>query len=95
MGVSKKAAAKTTTSLERAGYVTRMPHPDDGRAWVLIRTVRGTELLDLSADIFAELRKRWVDEIGSEQVDGLEAGLAILTSSTPYQGLLDMPGWVS
>src|ERR1700710_1706847 len=43
LGVSKQAAGKTVAGLVQAGYVTRSRHPDDGRAWVLTRSPRGTE----------------------------------------------------
>lgn len=92
LGVSKQAAGKTVTSLERAGYVTRSRHPSDGRAWELIRTPRGTEMLVLSAEIFDQIRGRWVDRLGPDRLQALETDLATMARST--QVVTDLPGWL-
>jgi DNA-binding MarR family transcriptional regulator len=92
LGVSKQAAGKTVASLEDAGYVTRSRHPSDARAWNLIRTPRGIEMLVLSAEIFDQLRGRWVDELGSPRVQALETDLATVVRST--EPFTDLPGWL-
>jgi DNA-binding MarR family transcriptional regulator len=91
LGVSKQAAGKTVTSLMHAGYVTRSRHPDDGRAWVLTRSPRGTEMLALSAEIFDQLRRRWVDQLGPGRLDAVETDLATMARSGP-SSITDLPG---
>jgi DNA-binding MarR family transcriptional regulator len=92
LGVSKQAAAKTAAGLEEVGYARRRRHPGDGRAWVLERTPRGNEMLALSAEVFDQLRRRWVGQLGAERVAGLEDDLAAIVGGTPIG---DLPGWLS
>lgn len=94
LGVSKQAAAKTARHLEETGYAARAPHPADGRAWVLTRTPRGTELLDLSAEIFDQLRRQWAGQLGAARLGQLETDLTTLISHTPGTSLTDLPGWL-
>ena len=94
LGVSKQAAAKTARSLEEAGYVARAPHPRDGRAWVLTRTRRGVEMLELSAEIFERLRRRRAQQLGDERLRDLEDDLAVLAAPSLDASLMDLPGWL-
>jgi DNA-binding MarR family transcriptional regulator len=94
LGVTKQAAAKTAKNLEETGYATRAPHPDDGRAWVLTRTPRGTEFLGLSAEIFDQLRQQRASQIGDERLSQLEEDLATLIRQTPGTSIADLPGWL-
>ncbi len=94
LGVTKQAAAKTARNLEETGYAARSPHPADGRAWVLTQTPRGTELLDLSAEIFDQLRRQWAAQLGAERLSQLEADLATLTSQAPGTAVVGLPGWL-
>jgi len=92
LGVSKQAAGKTVTSLEDAGYAVRALHPHDARAWVLTRTPLGTEMLEISAEIFDRLRRRWADQIGPARLRALESDLATMVRSSTRSSLIDLPG---
>jgi DNA-binding MarR family transcriptional regulator len=94
LGVTKQAAAKTAAGLEQIGYITRRPSTDDARATVLTRTARGEEMLDLSAEIFEQLRRDWVRRLGAEQVRAIEDGLAAIVTSTGGTKIGDLPGWL-
>jgi DNA-binding MarR family transcriptional regulator len=94
LGVSKQAAGKTATSLEHAGYVVRARHPNDARAWVLTRTPRGIEMLEMSAEIFDRLRRRWVDQLAPDRLTALETDLATMTRSGTAHSFTDLPGWL-
>jgi DNA-binding MarR family transcriptional regulator len=94
LGVSKQAAAKTANSLELAGYVSRVRHPSDARSWVLSRSPRGTQMLELSADIFDQLRDRWADQLGRNRLRTLESNLAAMARSTTASSITDLPGWL-
>jgi DNA-binding MarR family transcriptional regulator len=91
LAVSKQAAAKTATGLERLGYVARLDHPTDGRAVQLLRSRRGEELLSLSAQIFGQLRAGWAYELGDERLDALEDDLEVIAGTARIG---DMPGWI-
>jgi MarR family transcriptional regulator, 2-MHQ and catechol-resistance regulon repressor len=53
--LDKSTASRVVTTLERKKYVTRSPHPADGRAIVLSVTPAGRRLYDrIRADLVAE-----------------------------------------
>jgi DNA-binding MarR family transcriptional regulator len=91
LGVSKQAAAKTASGLERLGYLARTPDPADGRASRVQRTPRGDELLAISAELFEEARARWVDELGGRRVDELQDALESIGGASRWG---DIPGWL-
>lgn len=64
LGVTKQAASKLVTSLERAGYVRREAHGDDGRAKAIRLTDRGAELLATVEEVYAELEAEWAAVLG-------------------------------
>lgn len=45
LDISKQGAAQIATDMERRGYLARRPDPDDGRAWLLELSERGTAAL--------------------------------------------------
>ena len=94
LGVSKQAAAKTARSLEQAGYVTRAPNAGDGRSQVLTRSALGVEMLELSAEIFERLRRKWARDLGKERVHQLQEDLAALNAHTRESSLNNLPGWL-
>lgn len=93
LGVSKQAAAKTATGLEDLGYIIREPSTRDARATVLTRTVRGEEMLDMSAAIFERLRRDWARQLGADKVQAIEDGLAEIVTSTGVTKIGNLPGW--
>ena len=94
LGISKQAAAKTATGLERIGYITRQSSTQDARATVLTRTPRGDEMLELSAAIFERLRRDWARRIGADKVRAIEDGLAAIITSPGGTKIGDLPGWL-
>jgi DNA-binding MarR family transcriptional regulator len=94
LGVSKQAAAKTVTSLERAGYVRREPDPGDGRAVRLLRTARGGEMLALSAVFFDTYSARLTDALGPRRLAELEDVLEQMAAPI-RDHLRGVPGWLS
>jgi DNA-binding MarR family transcriptional regulator len=93
LGVSKQAATKTATSLERLGYVVRESHPSDARAVWLRRSPRGEQMLSLSAEIFERLRAEWGAQLGVDRIRALEDDLEHIATTTPTK-LADLPGWL-
>jgi DNA-binding MarR family transcriptional regulator len=94
LGVSKQAAAKTVTSMERAGYVRREPDPGDGRAVRLLWTARGGEMLALSAAFFETYRARLTDALGPGRLAELEDDLEQMAApiGDNWRGF---PGWLA
>ena len=80
LGVSKQAAAKTVTALEHAGYVERVPDPADARAKLVRITPLGRRALWRTTETMARHRRRWVERLGAESVDGMEEALRAMTA---------------
>jgi DNA-binding MarR family transcriptional regulator len=60
--LDKSTASRVVSSLERKGYVSRAPHPEDGRAIVLRVTAAGRRLHDrIRKDLIAESKKLMED----------------------------------
>jgi len=91
LGISKQAAGKTIDSLERLGYVQRGTDPGDRRSKVVRLTGRGLDALRQSAEIFDDLRSRWVATIGPQRLRSLEDDLRTLVPMDTFP--LDVPGW--
>ena len=93
MSVSKQAAAKTIAVLQERGYVARDVDPTDGRRKRLQVTERGFAMLREAEEIFDDLRDRWAQQIGEDQLALLEARLADLVGNAGVR--LDAPGWIA
>jgi DNA-binding MarR family transcriptional regulator len=78
LAVSRQAATKTVAVLEGRGYVQRRSDPADGRRRPLTLTNRGRDLLAQGESIMDELRTRWADTIGPEQLESVEDHLTQL-----------------
>jgi DNA-binding MarR family transcriptional regulator len=91
LGVSKQAAGKTIDALERLGYVDRAADPRDARRKIVKLTAHGADSLAKSAEIFEELRARWVRTLGEKRVRALESDLRRMTPDDYFR--VDVPGW--
>jgi DNA-binding MarR family transcriptional regulator len=94
LGVSKQAATKTVAKLADLGYVDRTPDPGDARALLVTITTRGQDSLSAAAEIFEDLRREWIRELGADRVTALEDDLATMVSRGPAVHLGDLPGWL-
>ena len=65
-GFTKQAVGEAVTELERLGYVTRVPDPQDGRAKIIELTDRGLDAVIKGRRIFAEIEREWAERIGPE-----------------------------
>jgi DNA-binding MarR family transcriptional regulator len=65
-GLTKQAVGEAVTELERLGYVTRVPDPEDGRAKIIKLTDRGMDAVIKGRRIFAEIERDWAEQIGPE-----------------------------
>lgn len=67
--------------------------PVDARRKQLQVTERGFAMLGEAEAIFDELRERWAQRIGPDQLSALEAQLTELVGPAPVR--LDTPGWIA
>ena len=81
LSVSKQAAAKTIAVLEAGGLVERRDDPTDSRSKLLTVTPLGHESMQQGEAILDALRAKWAQEIGADELERLEAHLAVLVSN--------------
>ncbi|MBU2663289.1 MarR family winged helix-turn-helix transcriptional regulator [Actinoplanes bogorensis] len=91
LGVSKQAAGKTVDRLATLGYVERADDPADARRKLIRLTPLGLDMLIQSAEIFDQLRARWVAELGAPLVAALESSLRRVVPAAGFP--VDVPGW--
>ena len=70
-GFTKQAVGEAVTELERLGYVTRVPDPQDGRAKIIKLTEWGTDAVVKGRRVFAEIEAEWADQLGAELLASL------------------------
>ena len=83
LAVSKQAAAKTIDALEGFGYVERAGDPADARRKQIRITARGHELMSIGGALFDDVRERWAAQIGSHELETLEAHLNQVVERRP------------
>jgi DNA-binding MarR family transcriptional regulator len=91
LGVTKQAAGKTISALERQGYVERAADARDARRKIVRLTGKGVDMLDKSAHLFDTVQTRWAEAIGEDRLAALHADLRTLTPGELFR--LDAPGW--
>jgi DNA-binding MarR family transcriptional regulator len=77
-GLTKQAIGEAVTELERLGYLTRVPDPEDRRAKIITLTERGLDACLKGRRLFAEIEREWAEELGEDLVGALrEAAVRI------------------
>ena len=66
-GFTKQSVGEAVADLERLGFVERVPDPADGRAKIIRLTGHGGKALEASEEIFADIERRFAEEIGRER----------------------------
>jgi DNA-binding MarR family transcriptional regulator len=83
--VSKQTVGSIVDQLERAGYVRRVPDPDDARARRVVITAKGEEIVAISAPVVAEIEAAWEAHLGRARTRQLREALTALRDITdPY-----------
>ena len=66
-GLTKQAVGEAVDDLQKLGYVERVADPSDGRAKLVKLTAKGEEVRQLGRDVFADVERRWAEELGEER----------------------------
>lgn len=64
--LTKQAASLIVIYLEERGYVTREPHPQDGRSKIVTLTKKGQGCVETTGTLLAELSHQWTAHLGAE-----------------------------
>lgn len=67
--LTKQAVGEVVSELERAGYVERVPDPQDGRAKIIRLTERGEAAWTYGQNLIRSVREQWGERYGKERVD--------------------------
>lgn len=84
-GVTKQTAGYLVDQLERAGYVERVPDPDDARARLVRITSRGRAAVEVARPVEEQVYAEWARHLGGDDLDRLREILTRLREITdPY-----------
>lgn len=82
LGVTRQAIAQVTSTLERNGYVERIPDRGDARAKLICLTARGRAALRVMRASALAAEDQWRDVLGAEQLIALREMLTTLLDAT-------------
>jgi DNA-binding MarR family transcriptional regulator len=77
--IQRSVLTRILVKLESAGYITREPDPDDGRAWQVTITENGRNLSDYVERAYFKEMATALGEIEEADLKCLERSMAILT----------------
>ncbi len=80
--ITKQAMAELVQSLERLGYVVRVPDPSDRRAKLVTLTDRGREVVAIAQGLIPEAERHIADTIGAERLEALRRDLQAIRAAT-------------
>jgi DNA-binding MarR family transcriptional regulator len=75
LGITKQSTSEVVAGLERAGTIRRAPHPNDGRARVLLLTDAGKAKLEAGRQRWQNLEDEWVELVGRDRLEVVRAAL--------------------
>ncbi len=84
--VSKQALNYLLGELERLGYLTRQPDPEDLRAKRVVLTRRGTAAIEVIREAVTEVEAAWARELGLNRFNQLRGGLVELNDRLSREG---------
>lgn len=79
---TKQAAKFLVDQLESAGYVERVPDPEDGRARLIRITGRGRHVIDVATPVQSAIEQEWSTHLGQQSTDELRRSLLRLREIT-------------
>jgi DNA-binding MarR family transcriptional regulator len=83
--ITKQSAGFLVDQLERAGYVQRVPDPNDARARLIRVAKRGARAIPIAAAVVAGVEAEWSRYLGLQRMRQLRQILASLREITdPY-----------
>ena len=65
---TKQAMGYLVDYLEKAGYLERIPDPNDGRAQIVRRTAKGRKVNRIARETVEKIQKEWAEVIGEEKM---------------------------
>jgi DNA-binding MarR family transcriptional regulator len=88
LGVTKQAAAQLVEELVAKGYIERKPHPEDGRARLIVLTGKGRACTRAAEQAIADTVRPWSERLGGRCLADLTEALLRIAPSGPLR-----PSW--
>ncbi len=85
LGITKQAASQLVEELVEKGYVERLPHPNDARAWLLVLTERGWACTRAADEAAADAVRPWAEALGARRFQSLCANVERIASGGPIR----------
>ncbi len=85
-GVTKQAMSKVVKVLEEQGYIYTQAHEKDARSTVIFLSHRGMELLTCVYHAMNELKRKFAQIIGEEEMETLAATMLQLVQGLEKEG---------
>ena len=82
MGVSRQAVAQLVVEIEKAGFVTRAPDPDDGRGVIVSFTKKGREALGIAVEVMTAIEQDYAAIISPSGLSDLKGMLKAVLDKT-------------
>jgi DNA-binding MarR family transcriptional regulator len=84
-GFTKQSVGEAVADLQKLGFVERVSDPADGRAKIIQLTPHGREALAASQEIFADIERRFAEDVGEERYAQFRETLLELQGVTQAQ----------
>ena len=88
LDVTRQAAAQLVDELITRGYVERRPHPDDGRARLIVMTAKGWAATRAAEEAMADAVRPWAAILGERRLRALTEDLLRIAPAGPLR-----PSW--
>jgi DNA-binding MarR family transcriptional regulator len=79
--ITKQALGEHLDALCAAGFLERVPDPDDGRVWQIRLTAPGNQVVEDFARALAEVEQTLVDAVGAQRFSQFRATLDLLAEA--------------
>jgi len=72
-GITKQSMGEMVKYLEEYGYVERTKSPSDARAWLIVLTPKGVELMNRIYGVVSQLDEHFAEQFGRERFQDLRS----------------------
>jgi DNA-binding MarR family transcriptional regulator len=86
MGTTRQAVAQLAAEIAKAGFVERIPDPQDGRGVIVRFTKKGRNALQTAIEVMVEIEAEYITLIGGAKLAELKRLLAGILDQTDRQG---------
>jgi DNA-binding MarR family transcriptional regulator len=87
-GTTRQAVSQLVRTVERAGFLERVPHPSDGRSVLVRHTETGRRILLDAIEVMTAIEDEYRERAGAPEIDGLKRLLAHLLAEVDPGGEL-------